>query len=104
MKIKRPKSHIPKVHDNTEGDLILVPPCVLENKLALFEEYTKIKATLGANVGLWLTLAIAIVTPDFKDFLGFSGARIRGAFVTAFIIMTFVIIIDIFKLYRAPVK
>ncbi|MBI5913109.1 hypothetical protein HY839_01565 [Candidatus Azambacteria bacterium] len=104
MEIKKLKSHMPRVHDNTEEDLIIVPPCVLENKLNSFEEYTRMRGSIGTSMGLALTLLVAVITSDFKDFISLPGASIRGAFVTAFIVILVLIIHNLFRLYRAPVK
>ncbi len=104
MKIQKPRSHSPIIHDNTEEDLILVPPSVLENKLDLFEAYTRVRGSIGVNIGLALTLLVSIVTSDFKNIFGLSGPSIRGAFVTGLIVMVVIIIRDIAKLKEAPVK
>lgn len=87
MEIKKPKSHSPKVHDNTDEHLFLVPPSVLENKLRDFEEYINARGGIGADAALALTLLISIIATDFRPFLNFSGESIRGAFITAFVFM-----------------
>ena len=104
MKITKPKSHTPTIHDNTEEDLILVPPSVLENTLDSFEAYVRIHGGVVANIGLALALFISVVTSDFKDIFGLSGQSIQGAFVAGLIIMVVIIIKDAVKLVKLPVK
>jgi len=100
MEIRKPKSHNPFVHDNTDEHIIMVPPSVLENKLTPFEDYIKIRGSIGSNVGLALMLFVTIITADFQDFAGISGASIRGAFVTGFIAMVVVVIYDFLRLNK----
>ena len=81
MEIPKPKSQSPKIYDNTEDDLILVSPSVLENKLRDFEEYHRVRSTLISYVALAATLILAVIATDFKDFAGLNGLTIRGAFL-----------------------
>lgn len=104
METKRLKSHTPSVYDNTEEDLILAPPSVLENKLRDFEDSNRLHVLLGSNIALAVTILTAIVTAEFKDLLGLSGQTIRAVFVTAFIIMIVKIIDDLLKIRAAPYK
>ena len=98
MEILKPKSHSPKIHDNTEEDIIFVPPSVLENKLRDFEEYNRNWNTLGSDITLAITLIVAIIAMDFRNFVGLDGPTIRGAFLIGFILMLLKIFYILYKI------
>lgn len=100
MQIKKPRSHSPKVYDNTEEDLILTPPSVLEGKLRRFEEHIKAREGLISNIGVALALLIAVLTADFKDFEKLSGQSIQGAFITGLFGMIILISYKGYRIYR----
>jgi hypothetical protein len=105
MEIKKPRSHTPRVHDNTEEDLILVPPSVLQGKLHKFEDYVKGRGSLGSDVAVAIALLITLLTANFKDFAGISAGAIEGAFIAAFVFMIVKIIYDFStKVHNAPIK
>src|SRR3989344_3929816 len=87
MEIQKLKSQNPKIYDSTETDLIIVSPSVLENKLRDFEEHYRFKGSLVGDIALAVTLIIAVVATDFRDFLGLGGATIKGAFLFGFIVI-----------------
>ncbi len=99
MEIPKLKSHSPKFHDNTEEDLIVVPPSVLDNKLRDFEEYHKAHGGISGYIALAVTLIVAIFTTTFKDFSFIRGATIRGAFVAGLVIVFVKIGHDIYKIF-----
>lgn len=104
METKKLKSHNPTFHDNTDENLILVPPHMLENRLIPFEDYTKIRGSIISNIGLAFTFLTAIITSDFRDIFGFRGSSIQGAFISGFIVMLVIICRQCYKLYKSPVK
>ncbi|MGC9610684.1 MAG: hypothetical protein ABSE68_00435 [Minisyncoccia bacterium] len=105
MEIKKPRSHTPTIHDNTEEDLILVPPSVLQGKLHKFEDYVKGRGSLGSDVAVAIALLITLLTTNFKDFVGVSAGAIEGAFIAALVFMIAKIVFDfITKVHKAPIK
>lgn len=101
MEIQKPRSHSPKIHDNTEEDLILVPPSVLDNKLRDFEEYNRPHSSVSGDVALTITLIVAILTSTFNDLPYLKGMTIRGAFITAFIFMLVKMGRNLYKIWHA---
>jgi len=87
MKIPKLKSHTPKFHDNTESNIILVCPEVLDNKLRHLEIHEKVWGRLGTEIGLLAALLIAFFTNAFPDHRFVSGGTVRGAFLFAAIYM-----------------
>lgn len=105
MEIEKPKSHSPVVHDNTEEDLILVPPSVLENKLESFEHYSRASGTIGSDIALAITFIVPLLTSaDFKSFGPISGATIQGAFYIGAIVVLIKIVYGYLQIKNAPVK
>ncbi len=90
------KSQNPKPYDNTEDELIMVTPAVLENKLRDFDERAKIRPLIE-NTVLAITLLIPVVTGTFNDSPYFRGTTIRGIFIAGLI---FVVIKIVYQLYR----
>ena len=101
MEIKKPKSHVPIIHDNTEENLILVPPSVLDNKLRDFEIYHKERSSLPSDITLAITLLVAIFTASFVDFPFISGSTIRGSFIAGLILILVKIGFSVFKMIQA---
>lgn len=99
MQIKTPKSHSPTIHDNTEEDLIMVPPSVLENKLRDMEEYYKARGGIKSDIGLAVALLVAVLTASFIDIPYISGATIRGAFITALIFIVMKVLYDLYRIF-----
>jgi len=85
MEIKKPNSHTPIVHDNTEKDLILVPPSVLDGKVRDFEEQGKMRLNIPNEIALALAFIIPIFTATFDDYVYVKGATIRGFFIAGFV-------------------
>jgi|SRR3989344_4719222 len=104
MNIKKPKSHSPTFHDNTDKDIILVPPSVLENKLELLENYSRAFGTVGSDIGLAFVFLTAILTSDFKDFGLIKGATIEGAFYVGSIVMLIKTCRDLYLIVRSKIK
>lgn len=104
MEIPKPKSHSPKIHDNTEEDLILVPPGVLDNKLRDFEEYSHARSSIVGDVAIIVTLIAVILTSTFNDIPYLKGTTIRGAFITALFFMLIKIARNIVKIWHADGK
>src|SRR3989338_2236165 len=100
MQIKKPKSHSAKIHDNTDEHLILISPSILENRMRDFEVYSFARGGIGDEIALALTLLVAILTAEFKDFPPFTGASIRGAFITSFVFILAKIGLDTYKIWR----
>ncbi|MFC1757013.1 hypothetical protein ACFLZC_02575 [Patescibacteria group bacterium] len=100
MKIQKPKSHVPKIHDNTEEDLILVPPSVLDNKLRDFESYHKAQSSIVSDIALAVTLVAAFFASTFRDFAYISGATIKGAFLVGFLAIAVKIGFSIYKINK----
>jgi hypothetical protein len=104
MEIKKPKSHTPTIHDNTEKDLILVPPSVLDNKLRDLEEHQRVRGTIASDIALAITLLVAVLTSTFNDQAFIKGSTIRGAFITGFIVILIKIGYGIYKIYQTDKK
>ena len=101
MKIPKLKSHSPVTHDNTEKDLIIVPPSVLDNKLRDFEEHQKMRNKLLGDVALAVALIIPVLTATFSDYPYVAGATLRGVFLAGFIFVLVRIAYGGYKLYHA---
>lgn len=101
MEIPKPKSQSPKIHDNTEEDLILVPPSVLDNKLRDFEEYHKAHSIISGDIALAIVLLVTVLTTTFKDVYFLKGLTIRGVFLTGFIVMLIKIGHNLYKIFYA---
>lgn len=104
MEIQKPKSHAPEIHDNTEKDLIIVPPSVLENKLQNFKEHSTARGSISSDIALAITILAAILTSNFKDFVNIPGKSIQGAFITGFIFMLVKIIYSLIKIRKTGRK
>ncbi|MEK9179885.1 MAG: hypothetical protein AAB897_00505 [Patescibacteria group bacterium] len=104
MKIPIPKSHKPKIHDNTEEHLIMTPPSVLENKLEELERYNRAIGRVWSDIGLAITFVIAVVTSQITNLGSISGESIRGAFFTGSIVMLIIVCYDLYRIWNAPVK
>lgn len=104
MNIKKPKSHSPIIHDQTERDLILVPPSVLRNKLGSLQGYLKATGAVGSDIALAFIFIIPIFTAEFKSFGKINGATIEGAFYIGSIVMLIKIMYDLYKIHYAPIK
>jgi len=100
MKIQKPKSHLPKIHDNTEEDLILVPPSVLDNKLRDFESYHRTQSSIVSDIALAVTLIAAFFASTFRDFTYVSGATIKGAFLVGFLVIAIKIGFGVYKINK----
>lgn len=98
MEIPKLKSHSPKIYDNTEGDIILVSPSVLDNKLRDLEIRSWATGSIGSYVGLAVTLLAAIFASEFKNFSYISGQTIRGVFIAGFVVVIIKIGYDIYKI------
>ncbi len=101
MEIKKINSQLPIVYDNTESDLILVPPSVLDNKLRDFEGHNKINSSISSDITLAVALLLPVLTATFTDYSFIRGATIRGAFLTGFIFVLLRIFYSGYKLYYA---
>lgn len=99
MEIPKLKSHSPRFHDNTEPDVIIVPPSVLDNKLRDLEGRNKARSSISSDIALAVTLIIAIFTTTFRDFPFINGATIRGTFIAGLIVILIKIGWDIYKIY-----
>ncbi len=99
MEIQKPKSHSPKIHDNTEEDLILIPPSVLDNKLRDFEYHHKAKDSISSDIALAVALIVAILSTSFRDFSFIKGSTIKGAFIVGFIAIFIKIIFSLYKIF-----
>ena len=101
MEIPKLKSHSPKFYDNTEADIIIVPECVLDNKLRDLEQGCQARGSIIGDITLAVTLLIAILTTSFKDFIPYiMGYTTRGVFITGFIVVLIKIGYDIYKLVK----
>ncbi len=101
MEIKKPKSHTPKIHDNTEEDLIMVPPSVLDNKFRDFEENQKMRNQLLGDIALAIALITPVLTATFNDYSHITGTTIKGVFLAGFIFILSRIIYGAYKIYHA---
>ncbi len=99
MQIPKLKSHSPKFHDNTESDVIVVTPNVLDNKLRDFEEHNKIRSSISSDIALAATLVVAIFTTTFKDFSFIKGSTIKGAFIIGLLVVLVKIGHSVYKIY-----
>lgn len=81
------KSQHPVVHDNTEEDIILIPPSVLDCKLRDFESFTTARASIAQDVALAVAFLAPVVSSDFRFFFGFSGETIKGIFAALAVVM-----------------
>lgn len=104
MEIQKPKSHSPEIHDNTEKEIIFVPPSVLLAKLQDFEGYSKAIGSIWSDLGVAITLLAAIATTNFNDIGNFSGQSIRGAFITGLLFMLIRIGNDAYKIFTAKTR
>lgn len=105
MNMPKLNSQYPNTYDNTEKDLILVSPSVLDNKLRDFENYGIIKTSIKGDVALALALFIAVFTVvEFVDLLPpiITASTLRGAFVVAFLVMIVKIAVDIRRIRTSP--
>lgn len=101
MQIKKPRSHSPKIYDNTEEDLVLISPKVLDNVLRDLEEYQRPRNAISNNILLALALLVPIFTSTFRDFSFISGAVIRGAFIVGFLGALVLLGLNLYRMYRA---
>ncbi len=101
MEIKKLKSSAPTIHDNTESDLILVPPSILDSKLRDFEIYHSAKSTMPSDITLAITFIVAIFATSFIDFPFLKGSTVRGAFIAGFIITFVKIVYSIYRIFWA---
>lgn len=102
MEMPKLKSQSPKTYDNTEEDLILAPPAVLDNKMRDFENYQQARGSIFSDIALAITLLVTILATDFKDILPpiITGAKIHGVFIAGFIGMLVKIGFSLFKIFR----
>lgn len=99
INIPNPKSHNPTVYDNTEKDLILVPPSVLDGNLRDFESFIASETSILEDIVLIITLAVPILSNSFGTFMGLSGETIKGAFTFATLVVVSKLIRDIYIVY-----
>ncbi|NQU77719.1 hypothetical protein HQ544_03405 [Candidatus Falkowbacteria bacterium] len=99
LELKSPKSHFPEIYDNTEKDLILVSPDVLDNKLRDFERNSQARGSIISDITLAVSLLIAVLTTIFKDFSFISGSTIKGAFVTGFLVVLVKVGYSVYKIF-----
>lgn len=75
-----------KIHDKTKGDIIVLQP----DTLALFAEAIKNhaskKAGALASLGITLTLLLALLTNQAKNFLGISGTTWQAVIILGLIV------------------
>lgn len=105
MDMPKLNSQYPNTHDNTEKDLILVSPAVLDNKLRDFENHGMIKANIKGDIVLAVTLFIAVFTVvEFVNPLPpiVTGATLRGAFVAALLFVIGKILMDLQRMKTSP--
>mgnify|MGYP001620090898 CR=1 FL=1 len=100
MEIPKFKSQNPKYHDNTEEDLIIIPPSVLDNRLRDFEENYKFRSTIGGDIALAVALILPVLTATFSNLFGITGATIKGVFIAGFVFMTIKISFSLYKIYH----
>jgi len=100
MQIPKLKLHSPKLYDNTEADLIIVPPSVLDGKLRDFEQRNQVRASLPGWVAVAVTLLVAILGTTFKDFSFISGPTIKGAFIVGLLVVLIKIGYDIYRIVK----
>ena len=94
-------SQSPNTHDNTEKDLIIVPPAVLDNKLRDFELRSNAKSNIKSDVVLTVTLLLAFLTIDLEgNFLFMDAATLRGAFFVGFLVSTGKVMYDVIRIFR----
>lgn len=99
MKIPKLKSHLPKIYDNTEPDLILVSPSVLDNKLREFEKINQARDSITGDIALAITLLVAVLATTFKDFSFISGPTIKGAFIAGLVVVIVKIGHSLYKIF-----
>lgn len=96
----RLKSQNPKSYDNTEQELILVSPSVLDNKLRDFEVHNRYWSSLPGDITLAITLIIAIFTASFIDFPFIKGSTIRGTFIAGLVLTSVKIVFSLIQLAK----
>lgn len=89
MEMPKLNSQSPNSHDNTEKDLIIVPPAVLDSKLRDFELHSNAKSSVKSDIALAVTLLLAFLTIDLQGNFPFvDAATLRGAFLVGFLVST----------------
>ncbi len=100
MEIQSPRSTKPEVFDNTEKELILVSPSVLERLFGKFGDFLTARASIGNDLAVGVALAVPLASSDFHSVLGIPGATIQGAMFFGLLVVAGKIVVNIVHIKR----
>lgn len=89
---------VDKKRTNTKSDLIEITEDKLENILLKNYKYLELKTSWINPLSLFLTLLLAKLTADFKDFLGISMNTWEAIFIIGIILSFIWLIWSLFRL------
>jgi hypothetical protein len=91
---------VDKKRINTKSDLIEITEDKLENILLKNQKYLDLKTSWINPLSIFLTLLLALLTADFKDFLGISKNYWEPIFIIGIVLSFIWLALTIIRIYR----